>query len=123
MIANEQEYIITKRAAQQLMDALHEMDTDPQPIDSRQRQLLRSAVASQLADLRTELGEFEARQPRTMWIASWAALSRVPHAIRIRQPAWPWRVPALVAEGLLTALAVRLAVGMVRRLLDLWRGV
>jgi hypothetical protein len=62
MIADEQEYRVTQEQAQRLVAALEEAQHEPSEPDPGHRQLMRGALESQLADLRAELAEYEARR-------------------------------------------------------------
>jgi hypothetical protein len=61
VIANADEYRITKEEAQRFEEALAAVEMENQDLAPRLRQAMREGLESQLQDLRAELAEYEAR--------------------------------------------------------------
>lgn len=62
MITNDRHYGITSTAAREFEEALARLDVVEAHRPPEMRQLMRDAMESQLADLREELAEYDARR-------------------------------------------------------------
>ena len=85
MIANAREYEITKEEIERFATALEEADRTNPNRDSEMQALLKAALASQLADLRAELAEYERRTAAAqLQLVEWAATA-VSEQVRLLQ--------------------------------------
>ncbi len=81
MIANELQYRTTQRAAREFEEALERLDTDAKDRPDWIRRTMRDAMESQLADLRSELTEYDALRSGQVRVLELDSLGQLPDAL------------------------------------------
>jgi ribosome-binding protein aMBF1 (putative translation factor) len=81
VIANELQYRTTQRAAREFEEALERLDTDAKDRPDWIRRTMRAAMESQLADLRSELTEYDALRSGQVRVLELDSLGQLPDAL------------------------------------------
>jgi DNA-binding Xre family transcriptional regulator len=83
MIENERQYHVTKQRIAQFEAALASQQATPRPahLSPRLHQAMRESIASQLADLRQEVAEYEALKARQVSVLELHSLSELPELL------------------------------------------
>jgi ribosome-binding protein aMBF1 (putative translation factor) len=81
VIANDLQYRVTKRAARDFEVALSRLDADAKDRPEWIRRAMREAMESQLADLRSEIAEYDALRAGQVQVLELDSLGQLPDAL------------------------------------------
>jgi ribosome-binding protein aMBF1 (putative translation factor) len=81
VIANELQYRVTQRAARDFEESLARLDADAKDRPEWIRRAMRDAMESQLADLRSELAEYDALRAGQVRVLELDSLGQLPDAL------------------------------------------
>ena len=81
MIANDLQYRVTQKAAREFEESLARLDPDAKDRPAWVRRAMREAMESQLADLRSELAEYDALRAGRVRVLELDSLRELPDAL------------------------------------------